>query len=118
MIKPSNGAQLAIDILERSRCAVRVGAAIADGNGIFSWGWNSVGSGYGLHAEAHAIARANKKRLKGALLYVASKRDRSGKAVTSKPCAECQKLIDKWQLRVMWRENNEDWFYEGKKASQ
>jgi deoxycytidylate deaminase len=109
MIKPSSGAQLAVDILERSQCAVRVGAAIADKRGIFSWGWNSVGAGYGLHAEAHAISRANKRRLRGAIIFVASKRQRSGKAVTSKPCEDCQRLINKWQLRVMWRESNADW---------
>jgi deoxycytidylate deaminase len=115
MRKPASGADLAIDILARSPCSVQVGAAIADKHGIFSWGWNSVGpDGFGLHAEAHAISRANRKRLRGALLFVASVRKRNGKVVTSKPCVECQRLIDKWNLRVMWRENNEDWIYEGR----
>lgn len=112
MMKPINGEQLASEILARSQCSVQVGAAIADKHGIFSWGWNSVGSGYGMHAEAHAISRANKKRLKGALLFVASMRRRNGKIVTSKPCAECQKLIDKWGLQVAWRDSNGDWINE------
>lgn len=112
MKKPVDGAQLASEILSRSSCSVQVGAAIADKHGIFSWGWNSVGTGFGIHAEAHAISRANKKRLRGALLFIASVRQRNGKIVTSKPCVECQRLIDKHKLRVMWRECNEDWIYE------
>jgi deoxycytidylate deaminase len=110
MKKPSNGADLAVDILGRSTCSVQVGAAIADKHGIFSWGWNSVGSGYGIHAEAHAISRANKRRLRGATIFVASKRTRSQKAITSKPCAECQRLIDKWELQVAWRDNDGGWY--------
>ena len=114
MKKPVNGAELASEILARSSCSVQVGAAIADKRGIFSWGWNSSGpDGYGQCAEQHAIVRANKKRLRGALLYVAGIRQRNGKPVPSKPCPECQKLIDKWDLRVMWRENFEDWVYVG-----
>jgi len=105
MKKPMDGYQLAADILGRSQCAVQVGAAIDDGEGIFSWGWNGPGpTGYGIHAEAHAIQRANKKRLLGATIYVASARRRNGKIIKSRPCAECQKLIDKWELHVEWRD--------------
>ncbi len=103
---------LASDILARSICSVQVGAAIEDKNGIFSWGWNSEGSGFGLHAEVHAIRRANRTRLRGATIYVASMRRRNSKTVTSKPCPECQKLIDKWGLNVVWRNSDGEWIYE------
>lgn len=111
MKKPLDAKDLAIDILERSRCAVQVGAAIQDAAGrIVSWGWNSEGfDGMGLHAERHAILRANKKRLTGATIVVASKRRRNNKSVISKPCAECQRLIDKWELKVEWRSAEGMW---------
>lgn len=110
MRKPANVRQLASDILGRSRCSVQVGAAIADNGGIISWGWNSEGfDGMGLHAEAHAILRANRKRLRHATIYIASIRRRNGKLVPSKPCEDCQKLVDKWELRVIWQNNNGEW---------
>ena len=66
MIKPADPRQLAVDLLPRSTCLVQVAAVIADKRGIFSWGWNSSGvTGYGEHAEAAAIRRANKRRLRG-----------------------------------------------------
>jgi deoxycytidylate deaminase len=110
MKKPPDAKDLARDILSRSSCSVQVGAAISDDVGIFSWGWNSVGfTGLGLHAEAHAILRANKQRLFGSTIYVASKRKRNGKTVVSKPCEDCQKLIQKWNIGVKWRDNNGEW---------
>ena len=112
MRKPVDVRKLAVDILDRSTCGVQVGAAIEKSGYILSWGWNSTGfDGFGLHAESHAIMRANKKRLHGATIYVASLRSRNGKMVTSKPCANCQQLIDKWNLRVVWRENTGEWIY-------
>jgi deoxycytidylate deaminase len=111
MRKPASAKELAIDILARSNCSVMVGAAIEDHTGIVSWGWNSVGSGYGLHAEVHAIQRANRRRLAGATLYVASMRARTNKSITSKPCPDCQRLIDKWGLRIVWRDANEEWHH-------
>ncbi len=110
MKKPDSAAQLAIDILARSQCSVQVGAAISDNNGIFTWGWNSTGpSGFGQCAEKHAIARANKRRLTGATIYIAGIRRRNGKVVLSKPCDSCQKLIDKWQLKAVWRDVYGEW---------
>lgn len=110
MRKPASGRELAADILARSRCNVQVGAAIEDSNGILSWGWNSAGfEGFGLHAEAHAVMRANKKRLRGATIYVASVRERANKVIISKPCQDCRKLIDKWELKVFWRDNRGNW---------
>jgi deoxycytidylate deaminase len=109
MRKPATAKELATDILARSSCSVQVGAVIEDGVGILSWGWNSVGAGYGMHAEAHAILRANRKRLHGSTIYVASVRQRNAKIVISKPCEDCQRLIDKHNLRVIWRGSKGEW---------
>ena len=109
MIKPSDPRVLAVDLLPRSICSVQVAAVISDGAGIFSWGWNSVGDGWGIHAEAHAIRRANKRRLRGSTIYVASQRMRNEKTIRSKPCDDCQALIDKWGLSVLYRDPNDTW---------
>ena len=94
MLKPPDPRRLAIDILARSICSVQVGAAIVDISGrIISWGWNSVGAGMGMHAEHHAIRRANKRRLEDATIYVASQRHKNGKAIGSCPCGDCMERI-------------------------
>jgi cytidine deaminase len=108
-MKKINGKELASEILSRSVCSVQVGSAVEDAHGIFSWGWNSVGSGHGQCAEKHAILRANRKRLQGATIYVASIRRRNKKLVPSKPCKICQQLVDKYALRVIWRDNDGSW---------
>lgn len=109
MRKPASARELAVDILTRSSCSVKVGAAIEDNNGIVSWGWNGPAGGLGIHAEAHAILRSNRKRLSGATIYVASIRGRNGKIILSKPCEDCQRLIDKWNLRTEYRHNDGNW---------
>jgi len=71
-------------LMGRSRCHVQVAAVLADRHGIFGWGWNSSGwDGYGLHAEAHALQRANRKRLAQATMWVVARRKRSGNPVTA-----------------------------------
>lgn len=113
MIKPNDPRKLAEDILARSVCRVKVGAAIADSSGrILSWGWNSVSSGFGIHAEIHAIRRCNRDRLRGATIYVASQRKRNGKVVLSKPCDECRPVLDKWDLTIVYRDANGSWVME------
>lgn len=110
MQKPASARELAVDILDRSKCSVKVGAAIEDSTGILAWGWNSEGfDGFGMCAEQHAIRRANKRRLAGSTIYIASMRARNEKLVPSKPCTNCQKLINKWNLRVVWRDNTGEW---------
>lgn len=110
MHKPRNTAFLAVDILERSKCSVKVGSAIEDRRGIVAWGWNFQGfDGYGMCAEAHAIHRANKKRLRGSTIYVAGKWARTNKMVPARPCIKCQKLIAKWKLSVVWRDSGGKW---------
>lgn len=78
---------LAKELCDRSICAVRMAAVISDDEGIFAIGWNSPGEdGLGLHAEEHAISRANRRRLKGARITVAGFRRTS--KVKSRPCLE------------------------------
>jgi deoxycytidylate deaminase len=109
----SDPREIAEAILNRSVCSVQVGACIKDKHGVFSWGWNSSGSGFGEHAEAACIRRANKKRLKGSIMYVASKRRRNGKMINSYPCPDCRRLIRKYQIHVKFTfpMNNRTWIY-------
>lgn len=110
MKKPNSAKQLAEDILERSTCAVQVGAVIMDRQGrIVSWGWNSPGNGYGFCAEEHAVVRANTKRLRGATIYVAGERKRNRRFVLSKPCERCQQILNAFDLRAFWRDKNGEW---------
>jgi len=92
MLIPANPRQLAQDLLPRSLCNVQMTAVISDKHGIFSWGWNSSGNGDGLHAEAHAISRANRRRLKGATITIAGVRKGRGKVISA-PCMVCLAII-------------------------
>lgn len=110
MIKPRDPRELAIDLLPRSTCKVKVAAVIADRHGIFSWGWNSSGpDGLGEHAEAAAIRRSSKKRLRGSTIYVAGAWKHSEKVVTACPCMDCAKLIRKHGLNVGYRRWSGEW---------
>lgn len=112
MIKPDDPRKLAIALLARSICSVQVAAVIADKHGIFSWGWNSVGSGFGEHAEAAALRRANRDRLVGATIYVASRRQRNSKAILSKPCDSCDARIVKAELaNIIYRSAEGVWLH-------
>lgn len=102
--------KLAEDILHRSKCAVMVGAVIADRHGIMAWGWNSVGNGYGIHAEAWTINRANHKRLEGASIYVAGVRKRTSRMVSAKPCDDClRRIVAAGIGRVYYRDKDGEW---------
>lgn len=103
-----NPQQLAIDLLDRSECNVQVAAVLADKWGIFSWGWNHVGKGFGCHAEAHCFQRANKKRMQKATLFVAARRKKHKKMVIAKPCRECERLTINVS-RVVWRDKDGQW---------
>ena len=89
----TNPTDLAFDLLPRSICRVQMSAVLYDKHGIFSWGWNSVGSGYGNHAECHCISRANRDRVKGSVITVAGRRLKSKNLVFSLPCALCMERI-------------------------
>lgn len=98
-LKPES---LILKLLDRSTCKVQVAAIIADSHGIYSWGWNSSGNGYGIHAEIHAIKRANPKRLPQSTLYVIGRRLKSGNYVDCKPCENCMKEVVKCR-KVIYR---------------
>lgn len=103
--------EIAESMMHRSRCNYQVGACIEDKSGrVISWGWNSEGKGFGIHAEAHAILRGNPTRMRGGILYVASRRKASGNIIYSKPCLGCQILIQaKGISKVYWREAFNVW---------
>jgi len=91
MRKRQGPKELAIDLLPRSPCGEKVAAVLVDKKGlIFGWGWNHPVSGknhdIGKHAEAHAVERANPKRLKGATIYVAGCRESNGVILNARPC--------------------------------
>ena len=103
---------LAIDLMERSPCQVKMAAVLTDMNGrIFSWGWNSIGmDGFGLHAEQHAIQRANRNRLRGSTISVAGRRKGW---VLSYPCATCLDRIRASRVvRIEWLDKNGKWNHE------
>jgi tRNA(Arg) A34 adenosine deaminase TadA len=109
VIKPDDPRRLAVDLLPRSTCHVRVAAVLADRHGIFGWGWNHTGfDGFGEHAEAAAIRRSNKRRLAEAALYVCAVRRKSGNVITAKPCEMCQKII-RQVGRVVYRDYDGRW---------
>jgi pyrimidine deaminase RibD-like protein len=79
-------------------------AIFSDDMGIFAWGWNHSGSGYGTHAEEHAISRANRKRLKGCVASVAGLRHRPTGTVYvfSSPCRErCWPLLERVGVKTI-----------------
>lgn len=109
MIK-SHPKQLAIDISERSNCRVKVGAVLVDKKGIFSWGWNHAGDGYGCCAELHAIRRANPKRLEGSTIFVWGKHRKTNNPVPAMPCKVCQKDIFCFGIKtVIWNDKDRGW---------
>ena len=101
--------ELALILVKRSPCRIKMAAVLHDRKGIFSYGWNSSGyDGMGQHAEEHAIGRANKNRLKGATVTIAG---RGRKPVCSFPCADrCLSLILKKGIkRIVWQDADGDW---------
>lgn len=93
LLRTCTAKDLAIDLLRRSECNVQMAAVLSDKVGIFAWGYNNSGPrGDGCHAEAHALTRANRKRLHGATITVAGVRRGRGR-VLSAPCEECAQLI-------------------------
>lgn len=91
---------LALALAKRSNLkSFKLGAVIADSWGIFAWGWNYISvSGNCLMlsvcAECHAVANANRKRLKGAKIYVACL-TRKGNAHLARPCNKCYEILKK-----------------------
>lgn len=114
MKKPSDPRDLAVDLLPRSICTVRVGCAVTDASGsIIGWGWNTCGrDGFGLCAERHAFSRLNKNRLWSGFVYVAAEWKSHGRKAPAKPCEKCQAIIEKYQMDVYWRDKKGKWIHE------
>ncbi len=108
-MKLSHPKQLAIDISERSICRVKVGACIADKHGIYSWGWNTLGNGFGCCAETHALLRANRKRLAGSKIYVAGYHKKTKNPCPAKPCQNCTRLITAAGIKQVYWHGKEGW---------
>ena len=105
--------EIAETILERSVCTVQVGACLVDPKGrVVSWGWNHSGfDGFGMHAEDHCISRASRRRVEGSTIYVASKRLRNAKVVSSRPCPDCEELIRSMGIKLVWWRNGDGRWY-------
>lgn len=103
--------EIAEAMITRSSCHVRVGAVLVDKAGnVFSWGWNSMGlDGFGQCAEIHCIKRANRARLPGSVMLIAGERARNKKAVPAKPCTRCQRWLDRWKIKAIYRDSNLEW---------
>lgn len=111
-LKDKTPIEICLALLSRSRCAVQVSAVISDNHGIFAWGWNNSGSsGYGIHAEIHAVTRANRSRIPNAILWVSARRKKNGRTVTARPCSECQPHLQgsKGFKHIMYRDGNGVW---------
>ena len=103
--------EIAVSLLARSACIVQVAAVIEDSWGPHAWGWNSTGpDGLGEHAEAMALKRANRARLDGATITVASQWKSKGKPAVSLPCPSCWALLAAAGVRtVRFRDRQARW---------
>ena len=110
-IKKVSPIDLAVDLISRSTCQVKVAAVLVDNHGIFSWGWNHSGAGYGMHAEEHCLRRSNRKRWAEATMYVAAARAKKAglRLVTARPCEDCQRLLNGLRGRVIYRDKDGLW---------
>jgi tRNA(Arg) A34 adenosine deaminase TadA len=106
---------LALWIARRARDAPRyqMGAVIVDARGHrLAWGWCWRGAvGRSMHAEAHALTRANRARLPGSTIWIAGIRKGTGRVILARPCATCaQRILVNGLARVVystptgWRE--------------
>lgn len=79
----------------------KTGAVIVGKDGkLLSVGWSHMTDRimkeyHSMHAECHAIlrARATRKPLRGATIYVATLSGKSGSVTSAKPCRACKALI-------------------------
>lgn len=99
---------ICVYLLSRSSCKVQVAAVLADNKGVFAWGVNHAGSGFGEHAEIHALKRANPRRVPKAAMYIAARRKKSGNPVSARPCAACAPAVRQC-LVVKFRRNDGVW---------
>jgi len=108
MNKYRNIIELTQSIAKRSICTVKVGSVVYDSYGIFAWGWNHVGKGFGECAERYAVRRANKRRLKGASICIISYR--RGKMICSFPCPKCFAVLKACGIKyIECNDTNRKW---------
>lgn len=115
MRKSEDPREVALDILLRSVCRIPVAAVLHDRNGIFSLGWNHAvvknNQSTGMHAEEHAIRRANPSRLFGATLTVAGRYRKSGSWIYARPCEKsCLRLAKRCGIqRIQYTARGRRW---------
>ena len=101
-------ANLAIKVALKSPCRFKIGAVLAKGNHILSWGVNNE-----RHAEVRCIC--NYQRLTGTLentqLYVARVSKQQKKMGMAKPCESCQRFIAMFHVQDVWytTSHNQEW---------
>ncbi|MEK7212749.1 MAG: hypothetical protein WAP51_01285 [Candidatus Sungiibacteriota bacterium] len=93
--------ELARDLSARAAGKYQMAAVLSDRRGIFAWGWNHSVRIIGanavetVHAEEHAIKRANPRRLSGSTLTVYGEKN-TGKLLFARPCKErCEVMAKK-----------------------
>lgn len=112
-IKKLGPTDLAIDLLRRSACKVRMAAVISDRHGIYAWGWNHSLGDYSMHAEIHALSRSNPSRRKDSTITVAGERAKSGNVVLSRPCEDClTRLKTHGILSMRYQDKEGNWWNE------
>lgn len=86
-------------------------AVLSDPQGrIVSWGWN-IGGSRPLHAEIHALSRANPRRVLGSTLYLVGRRAKSGNWVQAFPCRKkCLVFVRTRGVRqIVWLNKEGAW---------
>ena len=92
----------------------QMGAVIVDRSGrVVSWGWNHRGDNakaFSIHAERHAIMRANPARLKNSTLYVAGIRRGTERVLCAMPCKSCWDFVkSKGIVLILWSDPTNAW---------
>src|SRR5262245_23863470 len=90
---------LAVTIARRSpQQKYKTGCVIVNAKGPVSYGWSHksqlrLGQYYSVHAELHALIRANGIDLPGCRAFVATI-SQAGNLTTAKPCTRCAELMN------------------------
>lgn len=107
-VKGQDPKKVVLRLLKRSKCRVQVAAVLSDKEGVYAWGWNHEGAGFGEHAEVACLKRANHKRVPKSVMWVAARRKKSGNTVTARPCAACYPLVKQCRY-VVYRDKAGTW---------
>ena len=104
--------ELVLALTKRADFKFQVACVIADKQGVFSWGWaHSLVNKYtSMHAEIHALSRANRERVKGAIMYVAATPRGQDRFVLAFPCDNCRLYLNNYQIRqVIFTTPSQTW---------